>query len=86
MTDISGPLTLYVGKQDWSLLTRVKFHIEPCEGQWTVGAAKDHVEKAIRDGGTVLIENKAGKVVLRAENGHVEFPSDQKRFWEGAGR
>lgn len=81
--DISGPLMLHILN---CVYVRVAFHVEPAEGQWTVGAAKERVEEAIRDGDVVLIENKAGEVVFRAEKGHVEFPLDQKRFWEGAGQ
>jgi hypothetical protein len=82
--DISGPLTLYV----WGelLMRHTTFYIEPAEGQWTVGAAKDYVEESVRTGHAVQIQNKSGKVVFRAEKGHVGFPLDQKRFWEGAGR
>jgi hypothetical protein len=64
----------------------VTFHIEPCEGQWTVGAAKARAKEMVELGHSVWIENASGQVVFRANHGDVEFPLDQKRFWEGAGR
>jgi hypothetical protein len=80
--DISGPLTLY-----WDASSRrVVFHAEPAEGQWTIGAAKDRVTEILKRDADVWIYNASGHVVFKAEKGHVEFPGDQKRFWEGAGR
>jgi hypothetical protein len=84
--EISGPLTLYVWNGQTPFRNSVTFHIEPCEGQWTVGAANARAEEMIELGRSVWIENASGQVVLRANHGHVEFPLDQKRFWEGAGR
>jgi hypothetical protein len=84
--DISGPLTLYVWHDKPPSRDSITFHIEPCEGQWTVGAAKARAKEMVELGHSVWIENASGLVVFRANHGDVEFPLDQKRFWEGDGR
>lgn len=85
--NISGPLCLFsYDEHNPHRRDGIWFYAHPEPGQLSVGEAKIHAEYMVQKGYSVRIENRDGQVVYLAQKGHAEFPLDQARFWEGAGK
>jgi hypothetical protein len=86
-SNTSGPLCLFIyDGHNPHRRDGIWFYAHPDHGQMSVAEAKVRAQDELRNGYNVRIENREGKIVYFAQKGHVEFPLDPARFWEGAGK